>query len=93
VKGQVAGRIATKLGGWGFLVRQPRQEEADMIRSSSYRSHAEMARIAAQCSPEAQLRANFQLLAQDFDEIAEDLEQGRTRLRHRDLLPIDSDPR
>lgn len=59
-----------------------------MKPASFYRTQAERARRVANAVPEPQIRTNFWQLAQDFEEIAEDLERGTTKLRHPELLPI-----
>lgn len=59
-----------------------------MKPASFYRSQAERARRVANAVQEPQIRTNFWQLAQDFEEIAEDLERGKTEMRHPELLAI-----
>jgi len=58
-----------------------------MQRPAFYRAQAERARRVAQSVCEPQLRTNFWHLAQDLEEVAEDLERGASRFRHPDWLP------
>ena len=58
-----------------------------MDRASHYRHEADLARRLAEVTWQPDLEDILRRLAQDFDEIAEDIESGATEVRHPELLP------
>jgi hypothetical protein len=58
-----------------------------MDRASDYRRQADHARQLAKATLQPNLEEILRHLAQDFDEIADDIESGATEMRHPELLP------
>jgi hypothetical protein len=58
-----------------------------MDRASHYRHEADHARRLAELTWQPDLEDMLRRLAQDFDEIADDIEAGATEMRHPELLP------
>jgi hypothetical protein len=58
-----------------------------MNTASDYRNQADHARQLARATCQPNLEEMLYRLAQDFDEIAEDIEAGVTETRHPELLP------
>ena len=59
-----------------------------MEAPSAYRAQAARARDTAMAIAEPQMCRNFWDLAQELDELADDLERGRNRFRHPEWLPV-----
>jgi hypothetical protein len=57
-----------------------------MDRASDYRHQADHARQLAEATRQPDLEDMLRQLAQDLDEIAEDLEAGATEIRHDEPL-------
>ncbi len=57
-----------------------------MDRASHYREQADHARQLAEATSLDDLKEMLRHLARDFDETAEDIEAGATKVRHPELL-------
>jgi hypothetical protein len=57
-----------------------------MDRAPHYRHEADHARRLAEVTWQPDLEEMLRHLAQDFDEIADDIESGATEMRHPELL-------
>ena len=57
-----------------------------MHRASYYRDQAERARRLARAQTQHETRAVLLGVAQDYDELAEDLEDEATEIRHPELM-------
>jgi hypothetical protein len=57
-----------------------------MDRASYYRDRANHARQLAEAVRQPDLKDALRRLAQDYDEIAEDLETGAAEIRHSEVL-------
>lgn len=58
-----------------------------MQRASYYREQADRARRLAREQTHHETKALLQRVAQDYDDIAEDLESGAVEIRHSEILP------
>jgi hypothetical protein len=58
-----------------------------------YREQAAHARRLSKIVHQAELREKFERFANDYDDIAEDLENGAIEIRHPELLPQSKRPR
>ena len=58
-----------------------------MHQPSYYRNQAERARRLAESATDRSLEDQLVRIAQDYDEIAEDLETGAIEIRHPELMP------
>jgi hypothetical protein len=59
----------------------------DMHRALFYREQAERARRLAGAQTQGDTKALLNRVAQEYDELAEDLENGGVEIRHPELLP------
>jgi hypothetical protein len=59
-----------------------------MDRASHYRRQGDHARELAKATLQPNLEEMLRHLAQDFDEIADDIDSGATEARNPELLPI-----
>jgi hypothetical protein len=57
-----------------------------MDRASYYREQADHVRQLAELTWQDDLEAVLRRIAQDYDEVADDLEAGVTEIRHTELL-------
>jgi hypothetical protein len=58
-----------------------------MYRASYYRDQAERARRLARAQTQYETKGLLQRVAQDYDELAEDLKNGAVEIRHPEMLP------
>jgi hypothetical protein len=96
---RTAAALPSVIGGPGsdFIVRRQRASGCRgminapgcfefMDRASHYRHEADHARRLAEVTWQPDLEDMLRRLAQDFDEIAEDIEAGATEMPHPELL-------
>jgi hypothetical protein len=60
---------------------------ADMQDASYYRKQAERARRLARVTTDRPISESLARMAQDYSEIADDLERGAIAVRHPNLMP------
>jgi hypothetical protein len=70
-----------------FKQRAPLGVEFSMQSADYYRDQAARARQLRDLAHQDDLRKTLDRLAEDFDDIAEDLETGAIEIRHPELLP------
>ena len=58
-----------------------------MQRAEYYREHAARARRLAGALDDVKLRSEFERMAGDYEDIAEDLERGLIDIKHPEALP------
>jgi hypothetical protein len=61
--------------------------ERDMQPISYYREQAERGRRLARSQNSREVQDTLRRMAQDYDDIAEDLENGAIEIRHPELMP------
>ena len=66
---------------------------AGIVDATYYRDRATHLRQLADLTWQHDLEVSLRLLAQDYDETAEDLEIGASEIRHPELLPEGKRPR
>lgn len=59
-----------------------------MYDADYYRGQAQLARRHARSIREPEAHRRLDRLARDYDEIAEDIEMGATKIRHPELVPL-----
>jgi hypothetical protein len=64
-----------------------------MHSAKYYREQAAHARRLSKMVHQAELRDKFERFANDYDDIAEDLEKGAIEIQHPELLPQSRRPR
>lgn len=58
-----------------------------MQKPAYYRKHAERARRLARGVTNREVKSHLRRTAQDYDDLAEDLERGAVEIRHPELMP------
>jgi hypothetical protein len=58
-----------------------------MQKPSYYREHAERARRLARSQTNREIETQLNRMAQDYDDLAQDLENGAVEVRHPELMP------
>lgn len=58
-----------------------------MYDATYYRSHADRARRLARAIANGEVQNQLERMAQDYDDIAIDLENGAIEIRHAELMP------